>query len=584
MRARRGWLLLLPVVVALLASCLSVPTSGPVVAGKSSTPVPSGPVEIEPESPARDAPPQLVVEGFLHAMAAYGAEYAVAREYLAEEVRASWQPERAVLVYGEASPVERGDSVVLEAPLVGVVGPDGAYTASQERYRIDFEMVRDAQGQWRIGNPPPGLLVSQYLFERFYDDFDVYFFDPGLATVVPDPVYLPRGQQSATTLVNALLDGPTRWLEPAVVSALPDRTQLGLSIPVTPEGVAEVSFDDSVSQLTPEQRSRAAAQVVWTLRQLPQVSAVRLMVDGAPFAVPDQGVDGTVPVEAYDYLAPVPAGPGLPLHVALPEGVHRVQESTGAPAVVPLEGPLGARTDPVAAMAVSWTGQVAVVSLDRSRVEVAEPVAGAPLETVLSGASGLLTPQYTRLQELWLTESSEGTTRVHVVRGGEVREVSAPALAGSTVLDLRVSPDGTRLAVVRAVEGGGTELGTALVRRGEEVSVESWQSVPLATTAGSGTLAVQAVTWADATTLLLLARSGPDSQLLPWLVDEDGAEMTQVGAGGWEPVSLHAAPDEDRASAARAAAVGAQGQLWVRQGDYRWPELLTGVTAAAYPG
>nr|WP_231747981.1 GerMN domain-containing protein [Auraticoccus cholistanensis] len=443
-------------------------------------------------------------------------------------------------------------------------------------------MEQDAQGQWRIGNPPPGLLVSQYLFERFYNGFDVFFFDPTFTTVVPDPIYVARGQQSATTLVEALLDGPTEWLEPAVVSALPAQTQLGLSIPTTAEGVAEVSLNDAVNQLTAEQRSRMAAQVVWTLRQLPQTTAVRFLVDGAPYVVPGQRADGTVSVDAYEHLAPVPAGLSSQLYLARAEGVSRLVEVQGSLQPVPVEGPLGTLGRGVASMAVAPTpgGEVAVVSEDRTRVDVAETLPGAPLTTVLSGAEGLLTPQFSRDHDLWLVERRRGSSQLHVVVDGELRPVRAPELEDSEVVAFRISPDGTRMAVVRRVDGG-TELGLALVRRGEEVGVDSYRSIPLVSATGRELTVVQDVEWADATTFMLLARSDADRQSLPWLVDQDGAEMQQVGSGGWSPDSLQVSPSPTNP---RAAAVGPDGQLWLHQGDYRWPEVLSEVTAAAYPG
>lgn len=579
---RRWWLLVLPVLAVLLSSCLTVPTSGPVQAGHAPSQAPSGPVEIEPEPPVRDAPAALVVEGFLHAMANYRTDYAVAREYLAEDVRESWRPDQAVLVYGEGSPVGSGSSVVLEAPLVGVVGADGSYSQQDRDYRIDFQMELDADGQWRIGHPPEGLLVSQYLFERFYDGLNVYFFDPDFAGVVPDPIYVPRGNQSATTLVNALLDGPTRWLAPAVVSAVPEQAELGLSIPISPEGVAEVSLDETVDQLTAEQRNRMAAQVVWTLRQLEEITAIRFLSAGSPYVVPGQRDDGTVGIGAYDYLSPL-AGSGDPqLLVAEGEGISRVRDGLAAtPELVPVEGPLGDLGEPVAAMAVapSPDQELAVVSADRRRLLVADSLPGATVEEPLVDAEGLLTPQYTRLHDLWVLQSGADGTRVHVVDEGGPHEVDAPALAGKEVVSFRISPDGTRMAVAHRVDGR-VELAMALVRRGDQPSVTSLRSIPLVSATGRLSL-VDAVSWSDDTSLLLLARAGTDSPSLPWVVDQDGAEMTQVGSGGWDPVALAAFPHP---GGPRAAVVGREGQLWVRQGDYRWPEVLGGVGAAAFAG
>lgn len=579
MRTRRlGWLLGL-VLLLVLSGCVTLPVSGPVEAGRGPSQAPSGPVEIQPEPPGRDASANLVVEGFLHAMANDRSDYAVAREYLSAEAREGWRPDQAVLVYGDGSPTGTEDDVVLDVPLVGVVGADRAYTDSDSRYRIDFEMERDADGQWRIGNPPPGLLISQYLFERFYSGLNVYFFDPQLASLVPDRIYVPGGEQTATTLVEALLDGPNRWLAPAVVSVVPEQTELGVSIPITPEGIAEVSFNDAVNELNADQRARMAAQVTWTLRQLPQISAVRFLVDANPYVVPGQSADGTLPVGSFDYLAPIPQTVSGELYISDGAVVGRSPEAGSVDGLVPIDGPLGVPPEPIAALAVSSTRRIAVVSADRTRLLVSDEVVASPLDTPLDGVDGLLDPQFSRFQDLWTLSVDAAGTTARVVKGSEVMAVQAPALADKQVTDFRVSPDGTRMAVVHRV-GSRTELGLALIRRGDTPTIDSYRPIALLTTTGTRLDLVDDVTWFDDVSLMLLARPDDSSQPLPWVVDIDGARIAQVGGGSWDAVALRSAPAE---SAPRAAAIGADGELWVRQADYDWPQVQSGVVAAAYP-
>ncbi|WP_114560794.1 GerMN domain-containing protein [Desertihabitans aurantiacus] len=579
-RADRPAWLLLPLLLALLTSCLSVPTSGPVEGGGTASPAPSGPVEIEPQPPAAGASPALVVEGFLHAMANYRTDYSVAREYLAEEVRDSWRPERAVIVYDSGSPVSTGETVVLDRPLVAVVDAGGAFQRQDRRYRIDFEMRRDAAGEWRIGNPPDGLLISQYLFERFYDDVNVYYFNPEFSTLVPDPIYVPRGSQSATTLLRAMLDGPTSWLREAVVSAVPEGTELGLSIPVDAGGVADVSLSATVDTLNNEQRTRMAAQVVWTLRQLPQITAVRFLVDGMPYVVPGQDPGGVLPLNAYQYFSPVPALDSA-LYVATEQGIGSTRDDVLPYEVRPLDGPLGGWTEPVAGLAVSNDPmpKAAVVTGDRSRLLVADSAPEAALVTVLEGQQGLLAPQWDRFDELW-TAASGPEPGFWVVRDEQPLRVGAPVLEDAELVDFAVSPDATRMAVVRRTAAG-TELGLALITRGDDPRVDSWRRLPLVSSGRSGPTTVAAVEWTSATSLLVLGATTPDGPLLPWTVDQDGAGMNQVGSGSWSARSLHAHASDQTAPA---AVVGRDGQLWVRETDFSWPEKMQGVRAAAYRG
>ena len=58
-------------VLALLAGCVTVPTSGPVEHHAPAEQQANPGVDIAPVPPAQGASPGLIVEGFLHAMATY---------------------------------------------------------------------------------------------------------------------------------------------------------------------------------------------------------------------------------------------------------------------------------------------------------------------------------------------------------------------------------------------------------------------------------------------------------------------------------------------------------------------------------
>ncbi|MDO5681615.1 MAG: hypothetical protein Q4G46_02135, partial [Propionibacteriaceae bacterium] len=184
---RRGVVLLVVALSLMLSACARIPTAGPVEPADGPSRLPEVSVEVAAEPPMPGGSPRLIVEGFLQAMANYQQGYAIARLYVATDVRDAWRPESGITVYEDGYGVtSTPESASLEAPLRGFVGPDGGFRANSDTLTHDFGVKRDIDGEWRITNPPSGLLVSRYLFERFYRTANIYFFDPTWTTVVPD--------------------------------------------------------------------------------------------------------------------------------------------------------------------------------------------------------------------------------------------------------------------------------------------------------------------------------------------------------------------------------------------------------------
>ena len=75
-------------------------------------------------------------------------------------------------------------------------------------------------GEWRIANPPNGLIMLEPDFERLYDRRLAYFLDPTGTRVVPDPRYLISGEAQPTALLNRVLEGPSAALSAGVRNPL----------------------------------------------------------------------------------------------------------------------------------------------------------------------------------------------------------------------------------------------------------------------------------------------------------------------------------------------------------------------------
>ena len=123
---------------------------------------------------------------------------------------------------------------------------------------------------------------ADVLLRPSFARFNLYFYDQTGRVLLPDPVFIPRGEQTATNLVHGLLAGPGSTLAEVTRSALPSRTDLDLSVVVTESGVAEVPLSRDVLRATPGELSRAVDQLAWTLRQVPGIERVRITVGGAP--------------------------------------------------------------------------------------------------------------------------------------------------------------------------------------------------------------------------------------------------------------------------------------------------------------
>lgn len=581
MRRLRLWVLPLIVLGLLATGCVNVPTSGPVIPGGAPGPQEPNNVEIAPEPPAPGAQPTTIVEGFLHAMASFGGGSDVAREFLTDEARAEWRAENGVRVYADGYPIiESGGSVRLRAPGVGRVAADGSYQPVSELVDIDFELEQ-VDGQWRISNPPDGLLIPEYLFKRFYQRLNLYFFDPSYETLVPDPIYLPTSNQTATTVIRRLMAGPTEWLSPVVVSVLPQGTELNVAAPVDASGVVEISLSEPIGRLDDNARSRLAAQLVWTVRQLsPGISGVRILHNGAAYAIPEQDDDGIVPISAYDAFDPSPHRMRPDLFAADQTGIGRIIERDGEISLEPVLGPAGV-AGPVGSMGVDVLGdRVAWVSPDRSSVTVA-PLAEGEARMLLQDKYALSRPQFTRFAELWVLAGTGDDQELLVVteEGGE---------AGVEFGDIgelrtfRVSPDGLRIAVVAENDDGSDQLLLGRIARTDRIIAEKWRSIPAPSSQPITRIAD--IGWTSPTSLsvLLADGEGPDLPAKPYTVDQAGATWQLVGQpDNWNAVELATFASSEES---RVVMLSSDGTAWRFEDDFRWPRLLEGLTSIAFPG
>ena len=119
--------------------------------------------------------------------------------------------------------------------------------AEQEKVDFRLEQVIDSAGipQWRIIDPPPGVLISDSDLRRAYRPHQVYRAALRSGVLVPDGRLLPViGPSLPTALAERVLAGPASWLAPGLRAGAPEGTELALgAVPVT-DGVALVELTD----------------------------------------------------------------------------------------------------------------------------------------------------------------------------------------------------------------------------------------------------------------------------------------------------------------------------------------------------
>lgn len=530
-------------------ACSIVPTSSPTVQITQAPERPAPDFVSEPLPPARGAAPEDVVRGFIDAAASSVPERPVAKEYLTPEAAGTWSDAGGITIIerGFATAASEAGSVVVTADLVGTVDQRGIFTvAGTEPFSYPFPLV-EVDGEWRISDPPDGLVILESDFERLYDPVDAYFLDPTLRQLVPDPRYLIGGEAQPTALVERLVQGPSAALAAGVSNPL---AGAGLARRVTVrDQVATVDLTGlDVAATTPLRE--LSAQLVWSLTRLDDLTirSVVITLDGEPLPV-----DG-VPVQQTtdDWTAFDPdATPLETVGHYLDAGVLRTVED-GEPAPGQ-DGNGGYGLSSAAVSADARTGELTFLAGVRPELGGATLLAGpygGELASVLS-ARTLSAPTVAATRpEVWVVR--DGTEIVRVPAGSRPQAVSAPTLAGLGRADvIELSPDGVRVAVVVTDLLGVRRLYVGTVVRNQEGGVAVRDLPQVAPTLSP----VVDVAWRSNGELWVLA--GDAGEAAPYSLGVDGWGLAQQNTSGLpdQPTSLGAAPG-------REPLVVADGRLW----------------------
>jgi hypothetical protein len=548
----------LAVLAALLVGCSTVPTSSPNVVITQAPNRSDEPVGIEPVSPERGATPEEIVRGFLDAAASSTRQHPVAREFLTPEAAKSWSDETGITIISpsySAVTTEAG-TIRVSADLVGTVDPRGIFSlGDQQNYSREFT-VQKVGKEWRIADPPDGLIMLQPDFSRLYDQLPAYFLDPTGQRLVPDPRYLIAGDSQPTALINRELDGASSALAAGVRNPL-QGAQLRRAITVTSQTIT-VDLTGLSPDPSPE-LSELCAQVVWTLQPF-GARSVQVLIDGEPVSI--DGVPLVQTIDTWASFAPEGAAVDAVGHYLSNGAVYTVDGK-------PVPGPAGTGAYALTAAAVSANdeGQLATMAATTPVPGGATLLMGpygGDLGPVLSGDTLSVPTVSATRDETWVVRGGDEVVRVPA--GGPAQSVATPTLAGlgrATVLQL--SPDGVRAAVVvDGPEGSRLYVGTVVRTPDGGVSLPDLRQI-------APTLSqVVDVAWRTSGSLLLLARDPGQSRTVPYTVGVDGWNPDDVGTGGLpsQPTAVAAAPS-------RLPLVSAGGTIWELSAG-TWVTLIAG--------
>jgi hypothetical protein len=585
--------LLLCVAVTLgVAGCVNVPTGGTVASGRPAeraVAVDDPYVRLIAYPPGRDWLPAKIVQGFLTSSAASDDGQAVARQYLAPGVDWEPGPRPRVTVYegslgiGPAIPADASRMQVTGMRL-GKIDPDGQYQALGGRVDQTFQLAKNAQGQWRITALPDalrnGLLLGQRDVDRAFRTLNLYFFAPDRTVLVPNPIFLPlvNRRELPSQLVRAVLTGPTFWLDGAVRSEFPSGTRLLRDRVDVTEGLATVNLS---KQAAKGSLPGMSAQLMWTLRQLPEVSRMRLQIDGETVSPPGVSAAQT----SQDWLAndSDTTRENSVQQVYLRDGSGRFQQLSGDNAL-PVDAAGNAR---VYHPSISLDErQVAGLNESGDTLLLGNIGGAAPsaVAHVRDPKGRFATPTWDRNGTLWTVENYGSGSRLWLMepRKAPVR-VDDWDLHENRIGALRVARDGVRVAAAVEYQGR-TQIRIGRIQRYPGGMPQASLFLPIS----SEVVDVTDLAWRNADELAVLGRTQQQPQPLALQVPVSGGSIQTIGIGGGDMTSIAAAPHSPVLVSAKVTEKGKDIEKICRQSDVRdliseW-QCFVGGHDPAYPG
>ncbi len=128
-------------------------------------------------------------------------DYAVAREYLSESIRSSWNPNQEVLIQ-RSSPqvvISDQDTAELVIDVAATVDADGKYqvTPLGTGRVLEFSFVLE-NAEWRLSRVPDATVLIRPVFDVVFSGYSVFFLDRQKRFLVPELRWFPTTPATGT--------------------------------------------------------------------------------------------------------------------------------------------------------------------------------------------------------------------------------------------------------------------------------------------------------------------------------------------------------------------------------------------------
>lgn len=494
----------------LLAGCVSLPENGPVEEAEPQSATREDGRGYDPPLPRAGATARDVVDGFFSAMTAVPVSTTAASEYLDSNARDDWDPQQKIITYDSKDLVGTNPVQVV---LRGAEQLDarGAWERKLPTAESTLSLPIAFDGaERRIKEAPNALVVPRDWFNRHYRRLPVYFFDVSRTVLVPEPVFVPTGEQLASSLVRSLLQGPADGgdyiIGRTLVPSLGASEKPAVSVDST--GLAEVSLPGTGVPLSADDQRLLIAQLQWTLREDVTIDRLRVTVGERLLT----GVDGSAEFDVDGGEQFDPAWDTPPNLYGVNGGrLGEVVDDTWTS----VQGAFGRKGARLRHASVDLDGrQAAGVSENGRKVYLAETDERDVAPTSILSGTDILAPAWTVSGHLWMLDRTPTGARVMVYRNGKLRPINVTGISDHNVTDFLVSRDGSRLvAAVRGDRGRDSIVVSRVAYNIEGVPVAGMA----ARTAYAGIdapLVVRDLAWSTPTDVLMLTQQAEETTRL----------------------------------------------------------------------
>lgn len=525
-RRRKSLQMLILAIFATMAlgACSSIPSSSPVGhieagsgdPGASSARIPDGP---EPGDSIGE-----IVRGFLAAGAGTGNNFSVAKSFLTEAEAQEWNPQESVSILPNDTDLDSlnagvtsdNKTLTMSAPVVGLVNSSGIYNSTKPGTQSNMEFsLRQENGEWRIASAPDGLLISETEFQTIFLNYSLQFFTSDYSYLVPDSRWFLRSSSTPTALIHELLSGPASYLSGAVVTAIPDGAKLSDTNVVTIEnGVAHIALGSQGDAPTDREKGLIRQQIASTLKVIPSISSIELTIGGQLVSESLQPkTDSSVQVD----------GPPV---VLSQDRLSRISGTTVAKVENSPNLAKAKASDP----AVSFDDSL-YVYLQNSGKELMRLKADTVDATPIFKGRKLVRPSIDRFNTVWTGERDNKGKLTAIGEDSKEYSIATDFLSGRDLIDLEVSRDGTRIALLSRHKGEPSRIDVVGIPRDKAGNPSSAVSdAPIEV--GSNFDEVKDISWAGSTSLVALAAM-EGSEVQPFRIGVTGppAQLGEVPDG-----------------------------------------------------